>query len=248
MVQRITICCVLLVLPLCHIAVGDKAKRISSRPSSSLSGLATGELLYEEMELAGKVNYIAFRQAIAGYCNIKEKKKPILTLIDFSKPSTEERLFVFDIERKKLLYTSVVSHGKNSGGNYATSFSNQYGSYKSSLGFYLTGYTYQGKNGYSLILNGLEKGINDKARERAIVVHGAAYANPSVAATAGRLGRSFGCPALPQAMTKPIINTIKGGSVLFIYANDTRYLAQSHILSKRETIAQPYTSKAARSW
>ena len=103
------------------------------------------------------------------------------------------------------------------------------GSYKSSLGFYLTGNTYQGRNGYSLLLDGLEKGINDRARERAIVVHGAAYANPSVCKS-GRLGRSFGCPALPQALTKPIINTIKGGSVLFIYANNKEYMAKSSIL------------------
>lgn len=121
------------------------------------------------------------------------------------------------------------AHGKNSGENYATSFSNAVGSYKSSLGFYLTGSTYRGKNGYSLLLDGLEKGINDCARERAIVVHGAAYANPSVC-RGGRLGRSFGCPALPQALTKPIINTIKGGSVLFIYANNKEYMAKSTIL------------------
>lgn len=150
-------------------------------------------------------------------------------MIDFTKPSTEKRLFVFDMEQKKMLYSSVVSHGKNSGENYATSFSNEVGSYKSSLGFYLTGNTYQGKNGYSLLLDGLEKGINDRARERAIVVHGAAYANPSVCKS-GRLGRSFGCPALPQALTKPIINTIKGGSVLFIYANNKEYMAKSSIL------------------
>ncbi len=101
-----------------------------------------------------------------------------MTLIDFSKPSTEKRLYVLDMKNKKLLYTSVVSHGKNSGGNYATSFSNKNGSYKSSLGFYLTENTYQGRNGYSLVLNGLEKGINDQAKQRAIVMHGAAYANP----------------------------------------------------------------------
>lgn len=204
------------------------------RPAPVLSGagseLAAGEQLFEEMQLGGVVNFVAFRQAVAGYLRIKEKSKPVLTLIDFTKASTEKRLFVFDMEKKKLVFSSVVAHGRNSGENYATSFSNKYGSYKSSLGFYLTGHTYQGKNGYSLILNGLEKGINDKARERAIVVHGAAYANPSVAASAGRLGRSFGCPALPQAITKPIINTIKGGSVMFIYANNQDYMAQSSIL------------------
>ena len=108
----------------------------------------------------------------------------------------------------KLLSSHFHLENNQPGENYATSFSNEVGSYKSSLGFYLTGNTYQGKNGYSLLLDGLEKGINDRARERAIVVHGAAYANPSVCKS-GRLGRSFGCPALPQALTKPIINTIK---------------------------------------
>ena len=185
--------------------------------------------LYDEMQLEGEVDQTAFLQAWTGYQRITEKKKPILTLIDFTKPSTEERLFVFDLEQKKLLFTSVVAHGKNSGGNYATSFSNKVGSYQSSLGFYLTGHTYQGRNGYSLLLDGLEKGINDRARERAIVVHGAAYANPSVCRS-GRLGRSFGCPALPQALTRPIINAIKDGSVLFIYANQPEYNQHSTIL------------------
>lgn len=228
MFQKIALSCLLLFIPLNPISTRDTEDNpvLSSLP---VSELAAGEQLYEEMGLEGKVNFIAFRQAVAGYNQIHEKKKPILTLIDFSKASTEKRLFVFDIEKKKLLYSSVVSHGRNSGENYATSFSNQTGSYKSSLGFYLTENTYQGKNGFSLILNGLEKGINDKAKERAIVVHGAAYANPSVV-TSGRLGRSFGCPALPQAVTKPIINTIKDGSVMFIYANNAKYLAQSSLL------------------
>lgn len=190
--------------------------------------------LYQEMQLEGIVNFTAFEQAIAGYNKIEEKSKEILTLVDFSKPSTEERFYVFDMRHKKLLFSSLVSHGKNSGGNYATSFSNENGSLKSSLGFFLTENTYQGKNGYSLVLNGLEKGINDRAKERAIVIHGAAYSNPSVIASSGRPGRSFGCPALPQAVSKPIINTIKGGSLLFIYANNQNYLAYSPILSKQQ--------------
>lgn len=189
--------------------------------------------LYAEMELDGVVNYAAFEQAVAGYNKITQKDKEILTLVDFSKPSTEERFYVFDMRHKKLLFSSLVSHGKNSGENYATSFSNENGSLKSSLGFYLTENTYQGRNGYSLILNGLEKGINDRAKERAIVIHGAAYSNPSVIASSGRLGRSFGCPALPQSVSKPIINTIKGGSLLFIYANNKNYLSYSPILSER---------------
>ena len=138
------------------------------------------------------------------------------------------------MKNHKLLFSSLVAHGKNSGDKYATSFSNRNGSYMSSLGFYLTQETYQGSNGYSLRLNGLEEGINDNARQRAIVVHGASYANPSVIKS-GRLGRSFGCPALPQALARPIIDTIKGGSVMFIYA--PIYITQSEILkSERNNI------------
>lgn len=192
--------------------------------------------LYRSMRLEGVVNWKAFRQAVAGYEKIEGRKRDILTLIDFSKPSTEERLYVFDMKKHRLLFSSVVSHGKNSGNNYATSFSNEYGSYKSSLGFYLTESTYQGKNGYSLILNGLEKGINDRARERAIVVHGAAYADPSVVARGGRLGRSFGCPALPPKLSRPIIDAIKGGSVMYIYADASDYLAHSTILETRDLL------------
>lgn len=192
--------------------------------------------LYHSMQLEGVVNWRAFKQAVTGYNRIKKRKRDVLTLIDFSKPSTDKRLYVFDMKHCRMLYSSVVSHGKNSGGNYATSFSNEYGSYKSSLGFYLTASTYQGRNGYSLILDGLEKGINDRARERAIVVHGAAYADPSVASRGGRLGRSFGCPALPTSVSRPIIDAIKGGSVMYIYAETPSYLAQSSILDTSDDV------------
>lgn len=188
--------------------------------------------LYRSMQLEGVVGWKAFRQAVAGYYKIVGRKREVLTLIDFSRPSTEKRLFVFDMRQRKLLFSSVVSHGKNSGGMYATSFSNEYGSYKSSLGFYLTETTYQGKNGYSLILNGLEKGINDRARERAIVMHGATYADPSLVSRGGRLGRSFGCPAVPQKLARPIIDAIKGGSVMYIYAGTPDYLARSSVLKE----------------
>lgn len=206
----------------------DASEKSQSSPVVD-NRMISNERLYNDMHLKGVVNFTAFKQAIAGYNKIADKRKPVMTLIDFSKPSTEKRLFVFDMEKKELLYSSVVSHGKNSGDNYATSFSNEYGSYKSSLGFYLTGNTYQGSNGYSMILHGLEKGINDKAEERSIVVHGAAYANPATASS-GRLGRSLGCPALPRKLTKPIINTIKDGSVLFIYADKPDYLMHSSII------------------
>ena len=128
--------------------------------------VSTCQQAYIEMDLEGIVNYQAFEQAYEGYNKIGGRKKDILTLVDFSKPSTKERLYVLDMKQKKILFVSHVSHGKKSGENYATSFSNVNGSNKSSLGFYLTENTYIGKNGYSLILEGLEKGINDKAKER----------------------------------------------------------------------------------
>ncbi len=188
--------------------------------------------MYVSMHLENKVSFKAFEQAYNGWKKISSNKRNVLTLIDFTKPSTQERLYVLDMKQKKVLFVSHVAHGRNSGGNYATSFSNVNGSHQSSLGFYLTGSTYIGKNGYSLLLEGLEKGINDKARERAIVIHGAAYANPAMIGSAGRLGRSFGCPALPEALNRPIIDAIKGGSLLFIYADDSKYVAQSQILSR----------------
>lgn len=234
--RRIVSLLILFILPSFFTLTGNRICGGPTAPAVNAPARSTlCSSLYHDMQLEGVVNWEAFRQAVTGYYKISGRKKNILTLIDFSKPSTEKRLYVFDMDRKKLLFHSVVSHGKNSGGNYATSFSNEYGSYKSSLGFYLTDSPYQGKNGYSLLLDGLEKGINDRARQRAIVVHGAAYADPSVARSAGRLGRSFGCPAVPKNLSKPIIDAIKGGSVIFIYAELPDYLAHSSIL-KREDI------------
>lgn len=184
--------------------------------------------LYKEIGLGGVMSYELFEKGMKGYTKI-DKTRSIITFIDFSKPSIEKRLYVVDLENKKLLFNTYVSHGRNSGGNFATQFSNQSGSYKSSLGFFLTKNTYQGKNGYSLRLGGLEKGINDKAEARAIVIHGAKYSNEEVIKQNGRLGRSLGCPALPTALSREIIDTIKGGSVLFIYANDNEYLDKSTI-------------------
>ena len=178
-------------------------------------------LIYEELGLSSWVGEKAFREAYDGYCRIKDRKKEVLTLIDFTKPSNEERLLVLDMVEGKLLFHSLVAHGRNSGDLYATRFSNRPESHQSSLGFYLTEGTYIGKNGYSLRLNGLEKGINDNALARAIVIHGAAYADPSVCRGGRRLGRSWGCPALPPALNRPIIDTIKGGSVLYIYGENS---------------------------
>lgn len=173
--------------------------------------------------------------AIRGYTKLLRNESvpqpEILTLVDFSLPSDKERMWVFDIETGKLLYNSLVAHGRNSGDRLASHFSNSPGSFTSSLGFYLTGDIYQGKHGLSLYLDGLEKGINDKARERAIVIHGADYATANFIQQHGRLGRSLGCPALPPHLTRDVINTIKGGTCLFIYAPDKNYLANSPVLN-----------------
>lgn len=155
----------------------------------------------------------------------------ILTIIDFSKPSSQERLFVIDLEKEKIIYKTLVAHGKNSGENYATHFSNNPRSHQSSLGFYLTESTYMGNHGYSLRLTGLERGINDNARTRAIVMHGAEYVSQAFIASCGRLGRSFGCPALPPDLAARIIDTIKGRSLLFIYADNESYCKNSPLLS-----------------
>ena len=207
----------------------------------SLSGIAAerssvpnSRALYHEIALAGTIDYAVFERAIAGYNRMGGHDKDILTVIDFTKPSTEKRLFVIDLKLKKILFISYVAHGRNSGEKYATSFSNREGSFKSSLGFYKTENTYYGKNGYSLVLDGLERGINDKAKERAIVMHGAAYADPSTIRSCGRLGRSLGCPALPLAVKKKIIDTIKGGTLLYIHGDDKTYASLSTFIKQDE--------------
>lgn len=173
--------------------------------------------IYCELGFEGQLTFEAFERAFDGYNSVERRRRDVLTLIDFTKPSTERRLWVIDMSAHRVLFNTWVAHGQGSGENYATRFSNRSGSHQSSLGLYLTGETYIGGNGYSMMLDGLDPGVNDNARARAVVVHGAAYANPSVIASAGRLGRSWGCPALPPDLTRPIIDTIKDGSVLYIY-------------------------------
>lgn len=170
----------------------------------------------------------ALNFAMEGWEKLEDKlEKPLLTVIDFSLPSTEKRLWVIDMEKKEILLNTVVSHGRNSGELMANRFSNTPESFQSSLGFYKTAETYQGKHGYSLRLDGLEKGFNDLARARAIVMHGADYASEEFAKATGRLGRSLGCPALPTELSAKVIDLIKDGSLIFIYGNDPNYLNQS---------------------
>ena len=205
---------------------------IKAQTGRDLSDL---KALYAECDIEEYISFGLFETAVKGKQKIKGLKQPdLITIIDFSKPSTELRLFVIDLKEKQLKIKSLVAHGKNSGGNYARAFSNQSQSLKSSLGFYKTAETYRGKHGYSLRLDVLEKGINSNSRKRAIVIHGASYVSHDFARKHGRLGRSWGCPALPLESTKTIIDLIKGGSCLFIYASDQHYLSHSDYIPKKQ--------------
>jgi hypothetical protein len=162
----------------------------------------------------------SFTKALKGFYLLKEKglvQKNILTIIDFSLSSNTKRLWVIDLTTNTILYNSLVAHGRNTGDEFANSFSNASESFKSSLGFYTTGEVYSGKHGQSLRLDGLEKGVNSNARNRAVVIHGANYVSDAFIKNNRRLGRSLGCPAIPEELTKEIINTIKDKSCLFIY-------------------------------
>lgn len=176
----------------------------------------------------------SFLAAFEGYEQLKQQGKienEILTIVDFSLSSTQERMWVIDMKTQKVILKSLVSHGRNSGAEYATDFSNENESYKSSLGFYITGETYTGKHGLSLRLDGMEYGINHNARSRAVVVHGADYVSKSFIKNTGRLGRSQGCPAVPYEVHKELIETIKGKSCIFIYHPSRTYVAKSKLVS-----------------
>jgi len=158
------------------------------------------------------------------------QRRDLLTVIDYSIPSSRPRLFVFDLASKKVLFRELVAHGKNSGDDVATAFSNSPGSLETSLGLFVTADTYTGHNGYSLRLKRLEEGFNDMAWDRAIVLHGAAYVSYEAVKVLGRLGRSWGCPAVSSLVSKKIIDTIRGGSAVFAYYPDRAWLATSVFL------------------
>lgn len=205
---------------------------VVAAPAVAVSAAA---MLYEQLSLDSLgLSKEAYQFALQGQEQLakegKLRNENILSIVDFSLPSTKKRLFVIDISSGQLLFNSLVSHGRNSGKEMATSFSNSPESYKTSLGFYVTAGTYRGKHGYSLRLEGEEHGINDNAMERAIVMHAASYVNEVLGRKQGYIGRSLGCPALPVKLHKKIISTIQNGSCLFMYSPDTSYLTRSKLL------------------
>ncbi|MFN4008039.1 MAG: murein L,D-transpeptidase catalytic domain family protein [Chitinophagaceae bacterium] len=192
--------------------------------------------IYNQMHLSAygldrNVFFIAYK----GYLHLlsqKHLKKPgIITVCDYSQPSSRKRLYVLDLNVGTLLFNTYVAHGKNSGGTYTSSFSNMNSSHKSSLGFMITDDTYFGSNGYSLRFNGLERGINDQVRNRAIVMHGSYYVNAERAMRGTMMGRSYGCPAVPASEVYEIIETIKGGTCYFAYYPNQWYLNSSAIIN-----------------
>lgn len=194
-------------------------------------------VLYEAIEFNdAPPPYDVFDRALSGYHKLKAAKllstKEILTIIDFRKSANERRMWVIDLKNKKLLFHSLTAHGKNSGDVFARYFSNTPNSNQSSLGFYVTGNTYLGKHGVSLKLHGVESGINDKAEVRAIVMHGANYVSESYITKFGRLGRSFGCPAVPVELHKQIITSLANKTCLFIYYPDPNYIANTQFKNR----------------
>ena len=207
---------------------------ISSNAHTNLANIS--EVLYDSMQLAVKgLSKNAFQYALKGFNKLHNsgrfQKDNIITIVDFSLQSSKKRLFVINLDKVEVLYNTYVAHGLNSGKLMANKFSNSPQSYKSSLGFYQTMDTYMGGHGYSLRLQGLEKGINDNANRRDIVIHGANYVDEKLIRAQGYIGRSWGCPALPEKLYKPIINTIKNGTCLFIYSPDKSYLKKSAIIN-----------------
>lgn len=206
----------------------------STRPQLSTEKLVpatpTIYTIYDDLQLMTTgLSRTAFDLALKGMAKIPGVR-PVLSIVDFSQPSTRKRLYVIDLVARKLLFNTYVSHGRNSGDLLASKFSNMNSSLQSSLGFYQTLGTYHGKHGLSLRIRGLEKGFNDNALARSVVFHGADYVCEDFIRKTGRLGRSEGCPAVSNDLSTPIIDVIKGGSCLFLYYPDPMYLTRSTFL------------------
>jgi len=209
----------------------------NARIAEVISDEAANEDVYAAVNLADTgLDRDVFDLAIKGLKKLDTEGKlnnpNIVTIADYSQSSNKKRLYVIDLKNKKLLFNTYVAHGRNTGEEYAKSFSNEEGSLKSSLGFYITEKPFVGSHtGFALMINGVEKGINDRAVKRAIIIHAADYATENFIKKFGRLGRSLGCPALPPDMNKPIIEKIKGGTCLFIYNPDNKYICSSSLLN-----------------
>jgi len=229
----------------------DKGKEnaVSSSYEASVASFSSQVFSMIRSEVS-KPDYEVFKKALTGFLNLKADKyikKNLLTIIDFSLSSTWDRMWIIDMNKLEVVHTSLVAHGKNSGEEFASHFSNSPSSLQSSLGFYITGGTYMGKHGISLILDGVEPGINDNARERAIVVHGADYVSRAFIRSNGRLGRSFGCPSIPLEDHEKIINLLSGRSCIYIHYPDKNYLTTSRMFAAETAVEGMYSFLNERS-
>lgn len=237
-----SIICALFFLNLDVAAQNHPYSYTQSKPQSAAEKQEEKNDYYFEKMNLGKLGLgrRAFDYAMLGYNVLinkgKLKNDDILSIADMSLPSGKKRLFVLDMKQEKVLFVTYVAHGKNTGLDKALYFSNEPESFKSSVGFYITLGTYNGSHGYSLQLAGQEIGFNSNARERDIVMHSASYVGESVVKSQGYVGRSLGCPAVAPEIYKPIIETIKGGSCLFIYGNDNSYIKNSKFLKRKVTL------------
>lgn len=204
----------------------------------SPNSVSTSSVLYAALSLSSHgLKESVFKYAINGYEKVVRSGKllnqSLLSICDFSQSSNQPRLYVIDLDRRLLLFHTLVAHGKKSGDEYAQYFGNLKNSHLSSLGFYVTGEKYQGQHGISLRLNGIEKGFNDQALSRGIVLHGAEYVSSDFIKNNGRLGRSLGCPAVPSRQSAELVSILQGGSCFFIYYPDSNYLKNSRFLSNK---------------
>ncbi len=201
--------------------------------------------LYTQMDLQQQgLRFDVFGKALTGFYNMRRTdavaQKPVITIVDFSKPSVQKRLWVLDLEKKQVLFNTYVAHGRGSGEELAEHFSNINESYMSSIGFYVTNVTYTGKHGLSLRLDGMDEGFNSNARDRCIVMHGADYASEEFIAQTGRLGRSLGCPAIPMEHHEEIIGALEGGTMLYIHAANDAYTSHylDHVTALSELVKE----------
>ncbi|CRD46067.1 murein L,D-transpeptidase catalytic domain family protein [Stenotrophomonas indicatrix] len=223
---------------LCRLAALGLLATTASAPAgaqTSIAAISADDLAAQLARTAPKADRRVLQLAAhAMRCALQQPELGVsserLSVIDYSRPSTEPRMWVFDLARQRLLFEEWVAHGRNSGENRTEHFSNRDGSFMSSIGAFTAQETYMGGNGYSLRLAGLEPGFNDRARERAIVIHGAPYVNPSTAQLQGRLGRSLGCPAVRLSVAKPLIDALRGGTMVFAYYLDKDWLKHSQLL------------------
>jgi len=227
-------------------AIGNELSNSSSTATNNTTKTAPTDVdgyisdVYQQIDFSHsqKLSPEVFNKAMHGYLNLQSagklnEKKQFLSVVDFTMSSTENRLWIIDLKAKKVVYNTYVAHGQGSGLDMPTTFSNVDGTHASSLGFYVTSDTYMGAHGNSLRLNGMDQGFNDAALARGIVMHAADYVSKGNIAGQGRLGRSWGCPAVAPELAQPIINAIKGGTCLFIYHATPKYLKSSYWVNRK---------------